>query len=81
LAYPAATRRGAGTNTPLASRSADAFGRFWFCGSLSVIAPTVRPVNIDDLVWQSRTLGGIPPPLVTVLLERRETELLVQAAS
>ncbi|MEU9464915.1 hypothetical protein [Streptomyces sp. NPDC048312] len=38
-------------------------------------------MNIDDLEWQSRTLSGIPPRLVTMLVERGEVELLVQAAS
>ncbi|MGW7198715.1 tetratricopeptide repeat protein [Streptomyces chryseus] len=38
-------------------------------------------MNIDDLEWQSRTLGGISPRLVTMLVERGEVELLVQAAS
>lgn len=38
-------------------------------------------VNIDDLEWQSRTLGGISPRLVSMLVERGEVELLVQAAS
>ncbi|MFB7501570.1 tetratricopeptide repeat protein [Streptomyces sp. NPDC056161] len=38
-------------------------------------------MNVDDLEWQSRTLGGIFPRLVTTLVERGEVELLVQAAS
>ncbi|MFH8379035.1 hypothetical protein ACH4A7_36620 [Streptomyces cyaneofuscatus] len=38
-------------------------------------------MNIDDLEWQSRTLGGISPRLITMLVERGEVELLVQAAS
>ncbi|MFC5959732.1 hypothetical protein ACFP51_36635 [Streptomyces pratens] len=38
-------------------------------------------MNIDDLEWQSRTLGGISPRLVTMLVEQGEVELLVQAAS
>ncbi|MFD8293922.1 tetratricopeptide repeat protein [Streptomyces lavendulae] len=38
-------------------------------------------MNIDDLEWQSRTLGGITPRLVAILVERGEVELLIQAAS
>ncbi|MER6678511.1 hypothetical protein [Streptomyces sp. NPDC000983] len=37
-------------------------------------------MNIEDLEWQARTLGGISPRLVTMLVERGETELLVEAA-
>ncbi|MFI9345760.1 hypothetical protein ACIG0D_31550 [Streptomyces sp. NPDC052773] len=38
-------------------------------------------MDIEDLEWQSRTLGGISPRLVTMLVERGEVELLVRAAS
>ncbi|WP_279329078.1 hypothetical protein [Streptomyces sp. OS603R] len=38
-------------------------------------------MNLEDLEWQSRTLGGISPRLVTMLVEQGEVELLVQAAS
>ncbi|MFJ5220475.1 tetratricopeptide repeat protein [Streptomyces sp. NPDC088354] len=37
-------------------------------------------MDIDDLEWQSRTLGGIFPRLATMLVERGEVELLVQAS-
>ncbi|MET9810792.1 hypothetical protein [Streptomyces halstedii] len=38
-------------------------------------------MNLEDLEWQSRTLGGISPRLVTMLVEQGEVELLAQAAS
>lgn len=43
--------------------------------------PYAQPVNIDDLEWQSRSLGGIPPALVNLLVEQGHVELLVQAAT
>ncbi|MGW6202512.1 tetratricopeptide repeat protein [Streptomyces sp. NPDC055089] len=38
-------------------------------------------MNIDDLEWQSRGLGGYPPVLVDLLVEQGQVELLVRAAS
>ncbi|WP_330237527.1 tetratricopeptide repeat protein [Streptomyces sp. NBC_00525] len=38
-------------------------------------------MNIDDLEWQSRGLGGYPPVLVDLLVERGHVEQLVRAAS
>ncbi|WP_424921989.1 hypothetical protein [Streptomyces sp. wa1] len=38
-------------------------------------------MNIDDLNWQSRGLGGYPPVLVDLLVEQGHVELLVRAAS
>ncbi|MFE2453474.1 tetratricopeptide repeat protein [[Kitasatospora] papulosa] len=38
-------------------------------------------MNIDDLTWQSRGLGGYPPVLVDLLVEQGHVELLVRAAS
>ncbi|MDK0517843.1 hypothetical protein [Streptomyces sp. ML-6] len=38
-------------------------------------------MNIDDLEWQSRGLGGYPPVLVDLLMEQGDVELLVRAAS
>ncbi|MFD8178004.1 hypothetical protein [Streptomyces sp. NPDC059709] len=38
-------------------------------------------MNLDDLEWQSRGLGGYPPVLVDLLVEQGHIELLVRAAS
>ncbi|MBC9719622.1 hypothetical protein H9Y04_44860 [Streptomyces sp. TRM66268-LWL] len=38
-------------------------------------------MNVDDLEWQVRTLGGIPPALVTVLREKGRLDVLIRAAS
>ncbi|MFD5970896.1 tetratricopeptide repeat protein (plasmid) [Streptomyces sp. NA03103] len=38
-------------------------------------------MNLDDLEWQSRSLGGYPPVLVDLLVEQGHIELLVRAAS
>ncbi|MGW5932468.1 tetratricopeptide repeat protein [Streptomyces anulatus] len=38
-------------------------------------------MNIDDLKWQSRGLGGYPPVLVDLLVEQGHVELLIRAAS
>ncbi|MFJ8828120.1 hypothetical protein ACIREE_41180 [Streptomyces sp. NPDC102467] len=38
-------------------------------------------MNIDDLEWQSRNLGGYPPVLVNLLVEQGHVEQLVRAAS
>ncbi|EFL19498.1 hypothetical protein [Streptomyces sp. C] len=37
-------------------------------------------MNVDDLSWQSLTLGGVSPRLVRALLDLGRLELLVQAA-
>ncbi|OKI99138.1 hypothetical protein [Kitasatospora sp. CB01950] len=37
-------------------------------------------MNIGDLDWQERHLGGVLPRLVDALLQRGELELVVQAA-
>ncbi|WP_260697034.1 hypothetical protein [Streptomyces sp. 130] len=37
-------------------------------------------MNIDDLEWQSRALGGYPPVFVDLLVERGHVEQLVRAA-
>ncbi|WP_433570209.1 tetratricopeptide repeat protein [Streptomyces sp. CA-251247] len=38
-------------------------------------------MNIDDLEWQVRRNGGVPPRLVNLLLERGHLELLIGAAA
>ncbi|NYV74051.1 tetratricopeptide repeat protein [Streptomyces sp. UH6] len=37
-------------------------------------------MDVDDLEWQSRGLGGYPPVLVALLVEQGHVELLVRAA-
>ncbi|MFG2908375.1 tetratricopeptide repeat protein [Kitasatospora sp. NPDC048286] len=37
-------------------------------------------INVDDLSWQARTLGGVSPRLVQTFLDLGQLELLVQAA-
>ncbi|MFD8598294.1 tetratricopeptide repeat protein [Kitasatospora sp. NPDC059646] len=37
-------------------------------------------MNVDDLSWQARTLGGVPPSVVRTLLDQGQVEHLVRAA-
>jgi tetratricopeptide (TPR) repeat protein len=38
-------------------------------------------MNVDDLEWQTRFLGGISPRLVSLLLERGHLDLVIRAAN
>lgn len=48
---------------------------------MSVGAPTLSYMSMDDLAWQASNFGGLPPRRVGLLLEHGHLDLVIQAAA